>query len=164
VRPNDERSRGELYRALRQVIGDDNTDTLMSLLPDRDGPPTRDEIRHLESRVDARFKAVNARFSTIDRRFTSVVARIDEIEAQSATSGERLDDRLRAMEGRFDARFRSMEGRFDATDARIDLIQDRVVVQFDRTRRDLGRMLMVGIGVSTASTATLCMGTMALVI
>lgn len=153
MRPIDERSRTELYRALQHLIGDDNTDTLMSLLPDRDGPPSREEIRHLETRVDARFQAVNARFSTIDRRFTGVVHRIDELEHQSGSLVER-----------FDARFRSMEGRFDATDARIDLIQDKVALQFDRTRRDLGRMLLFGIAGSTASTATLCLGTVAFVI
>jgi hypothetical protein len=153
MRTMDEPLRGELYRALQQAIGTENTDALMSLIPDGDDPPSRTEIRQLEARVDARFQAVSARFTTLDRRFAGVVTRVDEIEHHA-----------RSLAERFDAQSRTVEGRFDAIDARIDLVHDNVVMQLDRSRREQFRTLVFGLAGSTASTAALCFGTLVLLI
>lgn len=149
----DEPLRGALYGALRKVIGTENTDALMSLISEGDDPPSRTEVRQLEARIDARFQAVNARFTTMDRRFTSFVNRIDEIEHHTRSLGDR-----------FAAHVRNFEQRFDSTDARIDMVQDKVVMQLDRSRREQFRTLVVGLAGSTVSTAALCFGTLVLLI
>jgi hypothetical protein len=130
----------------------------MSLLPPQgDGPPSKEDLRQLESRVDARFQAVNARFATIDRRFTSVVHRLDEIEHG-----------MESLIQRFDSRIRSLEGRFDATDARIDLMHDNMALRIDQglnqTKRFTSRVMLTGMAGCTLSTAALCFGTVAIAI
>lgn len=117
------------------------------LIPDGDDPPTRPEVRQLEARIDARFQAVNARFTTMDRRFVSFVNRIDEI-----------DEHSRSLADRFGAHCRTVEGRLDSSDARIDLVQDKVAEQLDRSRRELFRTLLVTLVAVNAGWAAVILG------
>jgi hypothetical protein len=125
----------------------------MSLVPEGDAPPSREELRQLEARVDARFQAVSARFTTMDRRFAGMGERLEGLELNT-----------RVLTERFDAHRKTMDGRFDATDARIDLVHDNLAIKIDRSDRLRGRTVLFGMAGSTLSTAMLCMGTLAIVI
>jgi hypothetical protein len=149
----DEPSRGELYRALQEPNGEQKTDASMSLIPEGDAPPSREELRQLEARVDARFQAVSARFTTVDRRFAGMGERVEGLELNT-----------RVLTEQFHAHCKTMDGRFDAVDARIDLVHDNLAIKLDRSDRRQGRNVLVGIAGSTFSTAMLCMGTLLVVI
>jgi hypothetical protein len=53
---------------------------MTALIEDGDDPPTRDEVRQLESRLDTRFEAINVRFSTTDRQHVHLRNRVEDIE------------------------------------------------------------------------------------
>lgn len=123
----------------------------MSELPPPGNTETasKDDLRKLEARVDARFQAVNSRFATVDRRHASVSSRLDTMEDQWQVFGERVEHR-----------FEAMEDRFDATDHRIDVVFDKVAIEIKGTRRSM----LLGLAGSTATTASLCLGTLAVAI
>jgi hypothetical protein len=128
----------------------------MSLVPEGDAPPSREELRQLEARVDARFQAVSARFTTVDRRFAAVGERVEGLELHT-----------RELTERFDRHCKTVEGRFDAMDARVEQVDLRIGnlgVQIEGSTRGQKRTMLFGIAGSTFSTATLCMGTLAFVI
>jgi hypothetical protein len=95
----DERARHDLYRAMEELLGTERADTLMSLLPPVGWADvaTKDDLRHLEARMeahmdsrfvhfearmDARFAVMDARFESVDARFARVDARFSGLEAQ----------------------------------------------------------------------------------
>jgi hypothetical protein len=53
---------------------------MTALIEDGDDPPTRGEVRQLESRLDSRFVAINARCSTMDRQHVHLRNRVEDIE------------------------------------------------------------------------------------
>jgi hypothetical protein len=115
--------------------------------------PTKDDLRQLEARIDARFQAVNARFISVDSRFAAMGDRVNE-----------LDHQTQSLARRFEARFRSIDGRLDATRTQIDHVRLQLSSQIEHARRDLGRIVLLGLLGTTVSTAGLCLGTIVLVI
>ena len=67
----DERSRLQLAEAAKRVFGADEGITLMELLPPVGWADvaTKQDLRALEDRMDARFDRVDARFEGVDARF-----------------------------------------------------------------------------------------------
>jgi chromosome segregation ATPase len=126
----------------------------MSLVPEGDTPPSREELRQLEARVDARFQAVSARFTTVDRRFAGDRERL-----------ERLELHTRQVTERFDRHCKTVDGRFDATDARIDLVHDALAAKLERAQRELEQsqrerrrtMVLTAGGVSVIWVAMTCL-------
>jgi hypothetical protein len=114
---------------------------------------TKDDLRQLEARIDARFQAVNARFIAVDGRFATMGDRVNEVEQQT-----------QSLARRFEARFRSLDNRLDATRTQIDHVRLQLSSQIDHARRDLGRIVLLGLVGTTVSTAGLCLGTIVLVI
>jgi hypothetical protein len=118
-----------------------------------DESATKNDLRQLEARIDARFQAVNARFIAVDGRFAEVGDRVNQI-----------DDQTQSLARRFESRFRSLDNRLDATRTQIDNVRMQLSSQIDHARRDLGRILVFGLLTTTVSTAGLCLGTIVLVI
>jgi hypothetical protein len=58
---------------------------------------TKQDLRELEVRLDARFAAIDARFLAIDARFGTVDSRFDNLE-------KHVDNRLVELEKRFEHR------------------------------------------------------------
>jgi hypothetical protein len=60
----DERARHELYRAAEQLLGEEQANTLMSLLPPVGWADvaTKDDLHQLEARLDGRFAELESRF------------------------------------------------------------------------------------------------------
>jgi DNA anti-recombination protein RmuC len=112
-------------------------------------PATRDELRQLEARIDARFQAVNARFIAVDGRFAETGKHIDNI-----------DHEQQALARRFEARFRSIDNRFDATRTQIDHVRLQISSQIAHTRREV----LLGLVLGAAVTAVLCLGTVIVLI
>jgi hypothetical protein len=115
--------------------------------------PTKDDLRQLEARIDARFQAVNARFISVDGRFASMGDRVNEVEHQT-----------QSLARRFESRFRSIDNRLDATRTQIDHVRLQLSSQIDHARRDVGRIVLLALLGGTVSTAGLCLGTIVLVI
>jgi hypothetical protein len=115
--------------------------------------PTKDDLRQLEARIDARFQAVNARFVSVDGRFAAMGSRVNQAEVQT-----------QSLARRFEARFRSVDNRLDATRTQLDHVRMQLSSQIDHARRDVGRLVLLGLLGSTVSTAGLCLGTIVLVI
>lgn len=59
----DERARHELYRAAEQLLGEEQANTLMSLLPPVGWADvaTKDDLHQLEARMDVRFAEMESR-------------------------------------------------------------------------------------------------------
>lgn len=123
-------------------------------------PPTRDDLRRLELRLDARLQEVNARVVLHDGRFAAMGDRINQNDRRSDALSARIDSRLRSMDRRFDA----VETRLDTTDARVQDTRDRVLDEVKASRRQQNRMTLLGFAGSTATTATLCFGTLVVLI
>jgi hypothetical protein len=116
-------------------------------------PPTHEDLRELESRFDARFQAVSARFVRVDNKFATVENRLDE-----------MDHRHQTLTRHLDAQFQQVDHQLAATSSQIEDVRTQVrgqiglvVNKIDR----LGRVVLFGNAVATAS---LCMGTVVLVI
>jgi chromosome segregation ATPase len=118
-----------------------------------DGQPLDDRLRQLEARVDARFQGVNARFISADSRFAELGDRANEIDQQ-----------LQALARRCEARIRSADNRLDATRTQVDHVRTQALSEIDHTRREVGRILLLGLLGTTLATAMLCLGTIILVI
>jgi hypothetical protein len=118
-----------------------------------DGQPLDDRLRQLEARIDARFQAANARFVSVDSRFAELGDRINETDHQG-----------QALCRRFEARARSADNRLDATRTQLDHVRLQALSQIDHTRRELGRIVLLGLLGTTVATAMLCLGTIILVI
>jgi hypothetical protein len=104
----DQRTRHELYRAARQLLGTDRADTLMALMPPAGGAEaaTGDDIRRLEAGLDARFAGVEA---CLDARVAHLGARSD---AAWAIADARLAD-VEARLVRLDTGIAQLAGRLD---------------------------------------------------
>jgi hypothetical protein len=106
----------------------------VSLIPERDALPSREEVRQLEARIDARFQNASARFTMSDRRFAAVI------------------ERLEALEGHTRDLTKTTSARFDAVDARVEVVyeQGNLAAKVDRVRRRQCRTLafvVVGLAV-----------------
>ena len=91
---------------------------------------------------------MNARFVTVDRCFAEMRSRIDELEHEA-----------HALARRTDARFRSIDGRLDASRQQIDHARLQLSSQIERSRRELGRIVLLGLLATVVSTGGLCLGT-----
>jgi tetrahydromethanopterin S-methyltransferase subunit G len=109
---------------------------------------TKDDLRELESRFDARFQAVSSRFMRVDNRFSSLDLRLNEVDHRHQTLAQRLD-----------ARFRSVDSRLDATNTRIDQVRGDIGELTFKVDH-VGRIMLLGVVVSTVS---LCLGTVTMV-
>ncbi|MBM4268981.1 MAG: hypothetical protein FJ144_20610 [Deltaproteobacteria bacterium] len=69
-----------------------------------DSLATKQDLRELELRMDARFAHVDARFVQVDARFVQVDARFEQLEKQ-------IDLRFAEHSARFDARLADLERR-----------------------------------------------------
>ena len=136
----DERARHELYRAVEELLGTRIADTLMALLPPVGWADvaTKDDLLHLEARLDAR----------LDARF--------------ARAEGRTDARFGAVDARFgglDVRFEAIDARFSRMDARFAQLEG----QLDRSLREQTRTLMLGLVGAMFAVSSLCLGATALV-
>jgi len=96
----------------------------MSMLPDGAcDPPTRDDLRRLEARVDARLQEINARIVLRDGRFAAVSDRINQTDRRTDALSGRIDSRLRSIDRRFDG----IEIRLDQQDARLQELVDQLI-------------------------------------
>jgi hypothetical protein len=123
-------------------------------------PPTRDDLRRLEARLDARLQEVNARVVLHDGRFAAMGDRINQTDRRCDALSARIDSRLRSMDRRFD----TVETRLDTTDIHLQDTRDRVLDEVKSARRQQAKMTMLGLAGSTATTATLCFGTLVVLI
>jgi len=123
-------------------------------------PPTRDDLRRLEARFDARLQEVNARIVLHDGRFAAMGDRINQTDRRCDALAARIDSRLRSMDRRFDG----MENRLDNTDARVQETQDRVLDELRGSRRQNTKTTLLGFAGSTVVTASLCFGTFVVLI
>jgi len=95
-----------------------------------DSLATKQDLRELEVRFDARFDAVEARF---DARFAAVDARFATVDDRFAT----IDDRFAQAERHLDTRLAELSARVDA---RLADLERRMTLR-------LGTMMVAGIGV-----------------
>ncbi len=72
---------------------------------------TKQDLRELGTRIEARFTAVDARFSSVDARFTTIEDRFAQIENRFAQAEKHLDTRLAELSARFDGRLADLERR-----------------------------------------------------
>lgn len=70
-----------LYTALEQVLGIEQTETLMELLSKDDDTATRADLALLRSDVAEEFEKIDARFEKIDARFEKIDARFEDLNA-----------------------------------------------------------------------------------
>ena len=91
------------------------------LPPDISGsPPSRDDLRRLEARLDSRLQEVHARIVLHDGRFAAMGDRINQSERRSDALSARIDSRLRSIDRRFDG----VENRLDHADDRLQETRD----------------------------------------
>jgi hypothetical protein len=119
---------------------------------DGDFPLSRHELRQLEARMDARFQAVNARFIAVDGRFAQMGDRVGEVEQLVETMK------------RYERRFNSVDSRLDATRTQVDHVRLQLSSQIDHAKADFGRIILIGMLVTTVATAGLCLGTIVLLL
>jgi DNA anti-recombination protein RmuC len=112
---------------------------------------TNDELREFETQVDARFKAIAARFVMADERFIALGERLDSIQQE-----------LQALERRSEARCKTIERRIEASHTQLDHVRTLLASRIDHARRDLGRIVLLGLLGTTVSTAMVCLATIVL--
>jgi len=78
-------------------------------------PVTRDDLRRLEERFDARFQEIKARIVLHDGRFAAMGDRINQTDRRCDALGARVDSQLRSMDRRFDG----VETRLDHVAAQL---------------------------------------------
>jgi hypothetical protein len=127
-----EHARHQLYRRLTEIIGPDEADTLMELLPPTGWAEvaTKTDLRSLGDEVNARF--IHLATET-DRRFTELAARIDQLEVRTLGRFGEIDGRFGEIDGRFgeiDGRFGQIDGRFGQIEARLHSIEERTDTRF----------------------------------
>ncbi|HEY8545457.1 MAG TPA: hypothetical protein VIL36_10435 [Acidimicrobiales bacterium] len=123
-------------------------------------PPTKDDLRQLESRIDARLQEVNARLVLNDGRFAAITDRVNQADRRADALSARVDARLRTIDQRFDA----IDQRLDTYDARMADTRDRLLDEIRVTRSHHSRTTLLGFAGSTAVMATLCLGTVVVAI
>lgn len=93
----DDRSRHELYRRLEEVLGLEAATTLIEHLPPAGwgDVATKQDLAHLEDRIELRFGRVDERFNGIEERFKGIEERIEERFKGLDWRFEGLDERLK---------------------------------------------------------------------
>lgn len=101
----DECARHDLYRGLEELLGTARADTLMSMLPGIGWADvaTKDDIRRLEERIEAR---MDARFARVDARFSGVDAQLAGVDGRFTDLASRIDARFHESRARFDKSLR----------------------------------------------------------
>ncbi|WP_420639604.1 hypothetical protein [Candidatus Poriferisocius sp.] len=79
-----ERRRFALMDRLIEELGEEEAETLMASLPPVAWADlaTKDDLRNLEDRLNARIARIDARFEQIDGRFAQVDARFEQVDAR----------------------------------------------------------------------------------
>jgi hypothetical protein len=125
-----EHARHRLYQRLNELIGSDEADTLMELLPPTGWADvaTKHDLAHqtelLQLRFDryaadttARFEQVDTRFANLeekfDARFEQVDTRFANLEETIDARFEQVDTRFANLEEKFDARFTQLDDKID---------------------------------------------------
>ncbi|MBA2496486.1 MAG: hypothetical protein H0V33_05220 [Acidimicrobiia bacterium] len=74
-----ERDRHDLYLAVEGLIGTDQADTMMSMLPPFGWADvaTKHDLAALEDRLGLRFDALDLRFAAVDQRFDGLVTKAE---------------------------------------------------------------------------------------
>lgn len=133
----------------------------MSMLPGGGvEPPSRDDLRRLESRLDARLQEVSARLVLNDGRFAAISDRVTQSDRRSDALSSRVDARLRTIDERFD----TIDHRLDASEIRMAETRDRLLDEIRTSRHQHSRTTLLGFAGSTVVTATLCLGTVVVAI
>jgi DNA anti-recombination protein RmuC len=174
-----EPARHQLYRRLSEIIGSDEADTLMQLLPPVGWADvaTKADLEHLAERTDLRFAAVDARFDQVDARFDAIDHRFEQIDrrlgqidrrlGQMDQRFEQMDHRLERTAAEFDAKLSAeigglrseMDRRFTELDRsidwRIDALESRMLTGFADLRTELHRSLRINLIVTVGFLGTL---------
>jgi hypothetical protein len=125
----------------------------MSMPPGGDPEPlTKDDLRRLEARVDARLQWVNDRMGMYDRQHSVLGERIDQLDLRCDMLSARIDSRLHRIDQRFDA----VDTRLETSDGHMR----EMLHEVKAGRRYHSRMTMLGVAGSTFTTAALCFGTL----
>jgi len=114
---------------------------------------SHEELRQLEARIDARFQAVNARFIAVDGRFVAVGDTVDDAMQAALDLFQKTDERL----SRFDEAH-------DCERDRLEHIRTELSGVIEASRRDLARIVVLGLVGTVASTALLCIGILVLLL
>jgi hypothetical protein len=72
-----ESARNDLYNGLRELLGADRTETLMTFVSAFD--PSEIATKGDIARLEERFSGIDRRFTVIDRRFDDLGKRIDRV-------------------------------------------------------------------------------------
>jgi uncharacterized protein YdcH (DUF465 family) len=124
-----EHARHRLYQRLNELIGPDEADTLMELLPPTGWADvaTKHDLAHQTEvtnarfdRIDIRFEQVDARFEQVDARFEQVDARFDQINARFEQVDQNIDARFGQLDDKIDARFGQLDDKIDARFGQLD--------------------------------------------
>lgn len=123
-------------------------------------PPTKDDFRRLEARLDAQLQAVSARVTRHDGQLVDIDGRITAVDRRCDLLSDRLDTRFRSIERRFD----TVEEQLESSDARKEEAHQEVLDALSQARRHHSRLTTFGVAGSSFATATLCFGTMVLLV
>lgn len=129
-------------------------------------PPTRDELRQLEARIDARLQQVNAKLLLHDGQIAEATGAVERVDRRVDVMSERVESRFRSL----NERFNSVESRLDLSDARqqsthnlvIDLVGE--VRNSRRLQARQARLTMAGVAGGSLASATLSIGAMVVLI
>jgi hypothetical protein len=133
----------------------------MSMLPGGGvEPPTRDDLRRIESRLDARLQEVSARLVLNDGRFAAISDRVNQSDRRTDALSSRVDARLRTIDQRFDA----IDLRFDASEKGMADTRDRLLDAIRISGQQHSRTTLLGFAGTMMITATLCLGTVVVAI
>jgi len=121
-------------------------------------PATRDDIRELEARFDARFQAVSSRFARVDNRFATIDTRLDEMDRRHHTLAQRIDTRFQLVEARLDTTSAQLDD-LRVTVGGIERQTNHLGNKFDR----FGRVMVAGFLMSAVLTTSLWVSTMTVV-
>jgi hypothetical protein len=129
------------------------TVSVMSMPPGGDmDPPSKDDLRRLEARIDARLQHVSVRMGVYDRQYSVLGERIDQLDLRCDLLSARIDSRLHRIDQRFD----SVESRLETSDGHMQ----EMLHEVKAGRKYHSRMTMLGVAGSTFTTAALCFGTL----
>jgi membrane-bound lytic murein transglycosylase MltF len=84
-----ESARNDLYNGLRELLGTDRAETLMTFVSAFD--PSEIATKSDIARLEERFTGIEGRFESIDRRFTAIDRRFEAIDRRFDDLGKRID-------------------------------------------------------------------------
>ena len=155
-----EHARHQLYQRLNEIIGPDQADTLMELLPTVGWADvaTKTDLAHQTALIDARFDRIDSRFRQIDSRFEQIDSRFRQIDTRLG----QIDSRFRQIDtrlGQIDFRFEQIDARFDhlhtTIDLKIEASELRVRTEIEALRTELHRSLRINMLVTVGVLGTL---------